>query len=713
MKRTTSRQAAHAHAKSVSDATINRKKCADKKRRERLEASPEDWLRWYLAGTYSRPFETPHVEIIRGTVAASETGGRFCVAAERGIGKSAILWGMILFLKLTGKRKFPVCVPWADKALKRAFRFWKNALCFNERLLADYPEFCQPFAHAKGVAQRVPNVRWEDTGNLTGAQLTVGEGLIVLPDGLGCLGGSTINGNIRGMNHPQEDGTLLRPDIVLLDDVQDRKVATSPVQVLDTIAIIDGDVAGCGDAGRDLPMLMACNCICKGDVAGHYLGHAEWTALRVPCIQSWPEGWNDKDSTARAAWDEWHAVVEDGGDDLVFYQKHRETMTRGMVLSAPAAFAGSDKCPDAFYGVIRMYFRMGRSAFMAERQQYPIDDVQALGPYTLTPEVIQSKAVSGRKVHERQEWMTRIVASTDCNPSRALSSALVGMGEDQTAAVIWYGLHPTAIGDDVPAAVFNRLLFDQLAAHGKALAALPVRPEVWAIDAGGKQFDAVVRFCEMSAQLCGIQAHAFTGRGSKNYRPSGKTAVGPTREQCHGCLDRKDGRVIRWTAWNADYWKEVAQRAWLGAVGSPGSLSLYEGNHGEFAAQVCGDKLMGKGEIGGQMIWNWHRVPGRNDFGDAVAQAYAAAAFNGIGTGGRVERKRKSVAVYAGGRWITSGETKQETTNHGDEQAKEAQADCGGNGGSAGAAGDGGGAAAGTNRPLRRAVIGRPGGGRW
>jgi len=113
------------------------------------------------------------------------------------------------------------------------------------------------------------------------------------------------------------------------------------------------------------------------------------------------------------------------------------------------------------------------------------------------------------------------------------------------------------------------------------------------------------------------------------------------REQCHGCIDRKQGRVIRWVAWNADYWKEMAQRAWLGDIGAPGAVTLYEGKHAELANQICGDKLLGKGEVGGQMIWNFTRVPGRNDFGDAMAQCYAVSAFQGIGTGGSVVRRKQ------------------------------------------------------------------------
>jgi hypothetical protein len=241
------------------------------------------WLKHYLAATFTRPFETPHLQIIDGTMQAHQTGGRFAVAAERGIGKSTVLWGMVLYLSLSGQQRYPICVPWADKALKRAFRFWKMALCFNDALGADYPEYCAPFRHARGVPQRVMTTRWRDTDAMTGAQLTVGEGIIVLPARRGCIGGSTINGNVRGLNHPQDDGTVLRPTLVLLDDVQDRGTAKSPVQVADTCDVIDGDVAGVGEAGRQVPMLMSGNCILPDDVMAHYLAHREWEGLRVPC----------------------------------------------------------------------------------------------------------------------------------------------------------------------------------------------------------------------------------------------------------------------------------------------------------------------------------------------------------------------------------------------------------------------------------------------
>jgi hypothetical protein len=466
--------------------------------------------------------------------------------------------------------------------------------------------------------------------------------MIVLPDERGCIGGATINGNIRGLNHPQACGRVLRPDIILVDDVQDRQTAKSPVQVADTIEKIDGDIGGCGESGKDTPMLMALNCIRPQDVAEHYLSHPEWHALRVPCIEVWPEGWADEKSRCRELWADWHERFLAGRGDKSFYKKNKREMTRGMKLSAPAAFAGSDQCPDAFYGVMRMYYRMGHEAFMAERQQQPVDPVNLAGPYLISPPMILSRR-NGFAPMQVPDWCAIRLASSDINPSYALSTVLPGFGIDQTAALLWHGLHPLAIRSDLPAPEFARQLFGQLTAHGRFLASLPCKPEAWGIDAGGTQFDAVVRFASESVSLCGIQAYAMTGRGTKAYKPYGKTAIqAQIREQCHGCMDQKEGRRIRWVAWNSDYWKEIAQRAWLGEVGSPGSISIPTGDHSELAAQICNERLLGKGEVGGTMMWNWKRLPGRNDLGDAMAQGYALAAFVGFGTGG-VSVKRRYV----------------------------------------------------------------------
>jgi hypothetical protein len=624
---------------------VDRLPCADPARRKRLEADPVRWLKHYLAATFTRPFELPHLQIIDGTMQAHATGGRFCVAAERGIGKSTVLWGLVLYLALSGQQRYPICVPWADKALKRAFRFWKMALCFNDALGADYPEACAPFRHARGVAQRVATTRWRDTDNPTGAQLTVGEGIIVLPDRLGCIGGSTINGNVRGLNHPQDDGTVIRPTLVLLDDVQDRGTAKSAMQVADTCDVIDGDVAGVGEAGSQVPMLMSGNCIVPDDVMAHYLASREWHGLRVPCVLAWPAGWEDDKSECRKLWREWYDRLTGNDGAAQFYRKNRKRMVAGMKLSAPAAFRRAEKTRDPLLGAMRAYHKMGHDAFWAERQQEPQRRQHSI--YLLTPEIVQSRAQPDRAPGVVPDWAQTIIAATDVNPSYALSTVVVAFGANQVGAVLWYGLYtraPLPVSKDCTEIEKRRIIYEALAAHGKELAALPCRPASWLIDGGGSPEGCVIQFAYNAPQICGLQAACCFGRNWKTYRPTAKaTYKVRVGEQYHHVAERRDRQ---WIVLNADYWREVAQRGWTGAPGAPGSCSLPRGNHADFCAQVTREQLAGKDDVGGRTVWVWNSAPGPHDYGDCMHMAYMGAAVAGIGTGGQVvaapTRKRYS-----------------------------------------------------------------------
>ena len=608
-------------------------------RRHRLEKDPQKWLKHYMPQTFTRRFENPQKEIIAGAMEAQSTGGRFVVAAERGIGKSSVLWGIVLYLALSGREVYPICVPWADKALKRAFRFWKMALCFNDYLAADYPEFCGPFRHARGIAQRVMTTTWRDgpnEGKLTGAQLTVGEGMIVLPDQRGCIGGSTINGNVRGLNHPQEDGTVLRPSIVLLDDVQDRKTAKSAIQTQDVIDVINGDVAGCGPAGEDLPMLMSGNCILPDDVMAHYLGNPEWSGLRIPCILEWPQGWGSDKSKCRKLWTEWQEKSQGGGGEGAFFKKHRTDMVRGMKLSAPSAFRRKERSADTKYAAMKIYFKMGHDAFMAERQQNP--ERRSYSVYVLTPELVKSREDKARPVTVVPEWAVKIIAATDVNPSYALTTTITAYGQDQKAAVLWYGLEKMnpAVTKDMTTAQSKLIIYEALAKHGKEIAALPCRPNLWIIDGGGSPEGTVIDLAANAPQICGLEAACAFGRGWKMYRPTGKHKI-IKGEQWHRTME---SRARQWVIWSSDYWHEIAQKGWTAAVGAPGSCSLPVGRHDDFAAQVCREQLRGKDEIGGRTVWVWETAPGPHDYGDCMAMAYMGAAMVGIGTGGYQEPTR-------------------------------------------------------------------------
>ena len=621
------------------------RKCADMAMRKRLEKNPPRWLKTFFPRRFSLPWAPYHKDIIADSLYAIENGTNQLIVAPRGGGKSRPVMGVVLFSVLTGLSPFPVYAPWKSGNVDAAFRFWLAALGNNKELAEFYPEFCDPFRHAKGIAQKMLSLTWADgphAGENTGARMAVSDGLIIMPESRGIIGSTTINGNPLGMAFDAPDGSTIRPTIVFVDDPQDDKTSDSPLLVEKTVRKVDADFGGMGGPDAKLSMIMCGTTKGKGCVVSHYRKNAEWNVKVTPRVPSWPTGFDPNDPKTHGLWADWNTLRQegtlskDGGKaPLAFYRAHRAQMIAGMKVSWRARFDSRKGQPDAFYSAMVDFYTLGPRAFASEQQQEPLEEGTGDEPYRIEPTMICGR-VADRDAFVIPEWCASRIASTDMNPSYAFSSAILGFGRDQTAAVSWYGKYtkaPLPIPEALPEAERHRRVFEALALHGKELSALPCKPEVWHIDASGEYFQTVLRFCEQSVALCGLQAIASTGVGSKNYRPYGKNVLGQPREFCHMRSDVIDGRRRKWFAWQADYWREIAQRAWLGSVGAPGSVSLFKGNHREFAEQICREQLKGKAEVGGQMFWNWHTAPGPHDFGDVMAQAYAAAAWCGIGTG--------------------------------------------------------------------------------
>jgi hypothetical protein len=605
------------------------------------ESDPISWLLAYMPRAYPLPFGDVHREIVSAVTYAIDRGSNVAIAAPRGTGKSTLVNGLLLWALLIGRSLFPVVIPWDDRAKRRALRFWAGELCFNTRLARDYRDLTAPFVACRGVANKLTSLT--SGSEATGARLGITDGIIILPGGRGAIGSATINGNPRGLNYGTIDGRIVRPSFAVIDDPQDRETAKSKSRIRDTIDRIDGDVAGMAGPDQSLSMAMPCTVIERDDVAEHYLKHPDWKSIRVSQITSWPTGWDQKDSETRKLWAEWNDIRQDGEMNMdggvaavAFYTAHQQAMTAGMSVSWAERFDRKRGQPDALYAAMHDLHVMGESAFFAERQNEPLR--QGVTLYNLTAEIVMSRKTD-RAAGEVPAWSHRVVATTDINPAYGLTWGVLSFGADQTSAVLAYGIHKMHVTAGATKAEMEKVVYEELTKHGRHLASLPCKPAVWMIDAGGAAFDAVLRFCLHSAKLCGIQATACTGRGARNYRPWGKSVSGRPKEQCHLAIDVQRRT---WVAWNADYWREAAQRAWTGEVGAPGSCSLPKGWHNEFAEQICREQLQGKAEVGGQMVWVWNTQPGPHDFGDVMSMAYMGAAWAGIGTGGVQRQAQKS-----------------------------------------------------------------------
>lgn len=612
---------------------IDRRKPESVLRRNRLEADPAAWLQHYMPGAFSLDWSKGHHAMIDGAISASRSGMGVAVAAPRGEGKTTVLRGVCLYLMATKVCRFPLMAGWTHKSAKAGFKLWLNALHLSPELHADYPELTQPFEESIHNG-RLKTLEWSDTGAECGAEVNTVDRCIVLPDSIGAIAAASVQGDVKGLSVTLLDGSVIRPDLLLIDDAQDPKRAGNPAFVADVVETIEKQWMCLAGPQSRITTMVACTVAEKEDVSEHFLARPDFNGVRVARVESWPSGWDEKGSKSRSLWDEWHAELLDGLKDdkdsglrgRRFYRANKDALTAGMKVSWSQRYDKERKDPDAMYSAMFDFYRIGESAFASEYQNEPLK--QGATIYNLTPELIQSRADQDRPAFIVPDWSKVCIVATDCN-HYGLHSVSVAFGNDQTAAVPWYGCYDgITVPINAPEQERRAIIFEMLVRHGKEIAELQCKPSLWIID-GGYEHDTIQKYARANTNKIGVQIVVARGYASDKYKPWGKNVIGRPREECH----HAQWPLGNGLAWNADYWREVSQRAWLGNIGSPGSCSLFAGNHREFCEQVARERLGEKLEGRMGFVWRWITPPGKHDYGDSMAMAYAGAAYFGIGSG--------------------------------------------------------------------------------
>jgi hypothetical protein len=288
---------------------------------------------------------------------------------------------------------------------------------------------------------------------------------------------------------------------------------------------------------------------------------------------------------------------------------------------------------------------MGHAAFMAERQQTPVS-IDSSAALVVAPAAILARAVGPARGHA-PDGTLKIVAGADINPGTTsrlgarVTWAVVAFMRDQVAAVIAYGRERIDMPPNpTPAqsATASLAALEQVRAKAGLCGA-----DVMFYDARGNWAPRGVALSYALAPDQTNQVRIVPAEGWPNeyYRPTHRTAV-RAFEGGHESRDKVDGRTRVWVAWNADHFAETVLRAWLATPGAPGSLILYAGEHDhEFPEQCSMKRLVGKLQTSKGTRYDWADRPGDQDYHDAVAMAFAAASYGGIGTGGMVQQKQQ------------------------------------------------------------------------
>ncbi len=593
--------------------------------------------------------DTAAVEYLEALESAITGNGRIHVRFPRGAGKTSLCKCALLWAILFGYRKYIFAGAANSENAKSIINDLWDILEFSPRLAADFPEATIPIKRLEGRMQRCASQHQH--GVATRIESTA-DGFtmpsVIMADGKAspCAGGIFVSrgytAGVRGLVRGS-----LRPDFALIDDPQKQKGAASERECDSIEAWIQGDVSGLAGRDKAISMVLTTTPIQDGDVSERFADrnlHPEWRTFTVPLVSAW--------SKSPDLWERYLAIrAEDEYKDgdktkraTAFYRRHRKRMDKGASVIDRRAYDRSIQL-SATQAAYDLKFVM-REAFEPEMQLKPVRNNTV---YSLTPLNIFSHVVKGVAPYALPDGFKAVLitCATDINRATAgLTSVMKAYDERMTSHVLWYGIYKTQITNDIPRTRRDQLVYDALVSHHRAItdAAKKLGVEfVCGVDASGEAYDVVNRLARHALDIGIVKPWPLTGQAGENWNPNRRVGVvGGVRNYTMELVDKNRNHRIGFLA---DYYREQAQTAWLGELGTTAKCTLFDGGaiHAEFAKQICAERLVAKDIKKGMPYWVWRtskNIP--HDYGDASYMCDALAGFRGLnGTGETFQPTRK------------------------------------------------------------------------
>ncbi len=627
----------------------------------------------YFPEAFALPWSDDHLRVIGRIQEAVLSGGLFALAMPRGSGKTTLCERAVLWATLYGHRRFVCLIGATEAAAETNLEHIQTELSFNELLARDFRQVCHAIRCLENNARRCNGQLFNGEQTL----ITWSAKRVTLPmlpdsacDGVNVSGATItvagLTGALKGQAHTLPSGRIVRPEFVLLDDIQTRESANSPSQCADRLAIVQGDVLGMAGPGKKIAAIMPCTVIRAGDVADQLLDRTrnpQWQGERTQAVYSWPRD--------EKRWEQYASLRADGmrrdegnGRATEFYEKNRAAMDAGARVAWEAR-----KNPDdlsAIQHMMNLRQDLGLEAFAAEYQNDPMrPEGEALPTLTLANVAEKMNKIKRGIVPLGAEHLTAFVDIHDS----LLFWAVVAWSGEFTGWVVDYGTWP----GQRRRVFVTRKASPSLASvsptagrEGAILAGLTALSDEllvreWAMEAEGGTMrigrclvdsgyvpDTVYDFCRRSA-------HSGVLLGSRGY---GVTAANRPMHEYH----RKPGERIGWNwlvtrtpnksaqyvRFDTNYWKSFIHARLAVALGDAGSLSLYgrEADHHRLLAEHAVSEYPTRVTANGRTVDQWALKPGCVDnhwldclVGCAVAASMLGAVLSGSGVDRDAARK--------------------------------------------------------------------------
>ncbi len=450
--------------------------CADRERRERLEADDVAWLRFYFGPDSETPdpftyeFTDQQLEIICDFASVLQFGGDQAEAASRGEGKTTILERLLLKYALQGALSYSVFFASTSALADNSLDTIKSALETNPLLLADYPEVCVPVQALENTPNRahyqLVSGRRHDNGKLFENEPSrfswCGQEIIFprvpgSPSSEAIIAARGLDSSVRGLKKRGK-----RPQLAAIDDPETDDTQRNPEQAKKLEERIDRAIGGLGGQKRAIARLMVTTIPNRNCVSYRFTDPKQkptWKGKRFRYLVKPPERIDLWDEYVQLRSADLQDSAQGSADEHCrrshqFYLDRRAEMDAGAVVANPNRF-NPELLPDgsqAEVSALQHYYnevqRIGPEAVACE---YDNDPPEEAGPIEsgITANRIQ-RQVNGLDRGIIPPDCVKLTRGIDCRKT-ALHWVVRAWQSDGTGFTIDYGIHEvhgTTYGSD-------------------------------------------------------------------------------------------------------------------------------------------------------------------------------------------------------------------------------------------------------------------------
>lgn len=439
---------------------------ADPDRRRKCEADFALWRATYCAPRHLYADSKNHAVMCQRLQDCIESAdGWLTIMAPRGEAKSTTVIEACAWAIYSGRKRCVGCLSSSTKTARNNVGSFSAILTKLPLIQADYPEVWVPVREKIEKTKQRQVYHLGKKVSLTWEGYDNGTHVFRLPDIEGSPSrfshfySQSINSKMRGMMYAAPDGSIVRPDLLLADDIQDPAISKNPDRVRDALNKMTVD--GAGMRGNDpMPLINLGTPFHTDCLMAQAVRDKRFAALVLKAIYEFPtrmDLWEKYSHTFDIAYDEAAARHGKFRNDLAyaealaaasqFYVQNREAMDAGMEMAWEAKYSDKKAHSGAspIENIMREYYFVLTPAVFDQEKNCDLKSLADGSIELITQEIFDAKITETLPEFVSPNTATLITYSIDIHEN-VLYYEGVAWSEGFDGHVITYGTFPEQSG---------------------------------------------------------------------------------------------------------------------------------------------------------------------------------------------------------------------------------------------------------------------------